>query len=313
MATVDQAGLVHDAFVYSSQDEFLAGTLPFLGEGIERGEPILAAPTHANAALLQERLGERAPAVDWAENSESHRTIERLGIFMDYIHRHLNAGATRIRLLGEPCWPQNGGPGVAEWKRYESYLNIALAEYPVWLVCPYDARALATDIVADACLTHPIVGYGEERKDCDEYLDPAEFSSRLDSVPLARPPADAAEGYFGNAAQARKFVGEQARAVRLDDEKVRDIELVASEAVANVFKHAADVARVRTWTSDGAFVCEIDDTGRGFSDPFPGYAIPEPTAPSGRGLMIARRLADVVEVRTTGTGAVVRLHFNLAA
>ena len=80
---------------------------------------------------------------------------------------------------------------------------------------------------------------------------------------------------------------------------------------ANVFAHAADVARIRTWTEDDAFVFDIDDTGRGIEEPFPGYAIPEATAQSGRGLLMARRLADVVQARTTPTGAVVRLRFNL--
>jgi hypothetical protein len=35
-------------------------------------------------------------------------------------------------------------------------------------------------------------------------------------------------------------------------------------------------------------------------------------APTGRGLLMARRLADVVQARTTPTGAIVRLHFNLS-
>lgn len=312
MATIESPGLVHDAFVYSSEEEFLAGALPFLEEGLERGEPILAAPTHANARLLQERLGERAPAVDWAENSESHRTVERLGIFLHYIDRQLDAGATRIRLLGEPCWPTNGGPGVTEWKRYESFLNVALAPHPVWLVCPYDGRSLAPDIVEDSCRTHPIMGYGDRRAPSAEYVEPADFSRRLDQIPLTKPPADAAEGYFKTAAEARRFVADQAKSSGLSTDKLRDVELAASEVSANVFKHAADVARVRAWTAASEFVVDIDDTGRGIEDPFPGYAIPEPTAQNGRGLMMARRLADVVQVRTTPTGAVVRLHFSLS-
>lgn len=311
MVTVEYPKFVHDAFVYSSPDEFLAGTLPFLDAGIEGGEPILAAPTHANARLLQERMGTRASAVDWAENSESHRTVERLGIFLDYIGRHLQAGATRIRLLGEPCWPVDGGPGVTEWKRYESFLNLALAPHPVWLVCPYDASSLTPDIVEDACCTHPNMGYGEGRAPSPEYVAPTDFSRRLDRIPLPRPPADAAEGYFKSATGARRFVTDQARDAGLSAGRLKDAELAASEVSANVFTHAAEVARIRTWTENGAFVFDIDDTGRGIEDPFPGYAIPEPTAQNGRGLLMARRLADVVQARTTPTGAVVRLRFNL--
>jgi anti-sigma regulatory factor (Ser/Thr protein kinase) len=311
VATVGTSGLVHDAFVYSSEDEFLAGALPFVEEGIDRGEPILAAPTRSNAELLQKRLGQRASAVDWAEDAESHRTVERLKIFLDYIDRHVDGGATRIRLLGEPCWPKSGGPGVAEWKRYESFLNLALAPHPVWLVCPYDNALLQPDIVADACLTHPIIGYGEDRKPCGEYLEPAAFARRIDGVRLPQPPQNAGEGYFESATATRRFVAGRAAEAGLRDERLKDAELAASEIAANVFQHAADVARVRAWTSNGSFTFDIDDTGLGISDPFAGYSLPEPTAQTGRGLAMARRLADVVEIRTTATGALVRLHFSL--
>ena len=302
--------LVHDAFVYSSPEDFLAGAVPFIEEGVDAGELILAAPTAANAALLQDALGSKARAVDWAENAEAHRAVERLAIFLRYIDRGLGAGATRIRLLGEPCWPSHGGPGVVEWKRYESFLNVALAPHPVWLVCPYDRRALAPDIIEDACRTHAYMGYGENRTRSPGYVDPVEFSLRLDRTPLPRPPDGASEGYFRNAARARRFVGAHAAAAGLSADRVKDAELAASEVAANVFKHAAEVARVRTWASDDAFVVDIDDTGRGIADPFPGYTLPEPTARSGRGLLMARRLADVVQVRTTPTGGAVRMHFD---
>jgi anti-sigma regulatory factor (Ser/Thr protein kinase) len=311
MSTVESSGLVHDAFAYASEEEFLAGALPFLEEGIDRSEPILAAPTHANAQLLRGRLGRRAKAIDWAENAETHRAVERLGIFLDYIGEHASRGATRVRLLGEPCWPPEDGPGVAEWKRYESFLNVALADHPVWLVCPYDAVRLAPDIVEDARLTHPNVGYGAGRTACADYLEPAAFAMRIDGVPLARAPEDANERYFGNAGAVRRFVRTEARAAGLEAARVNDAESAAGEVAANVFRHAADVARVRSWVANGTFVCDIDDTGRGIDDPFAGYAIAGPQAQGGRGLTIARRLADVVEIRTTPTGALVRMHFSL--
>ncbi len=210
MVTVESPGLVHDAFVYSSEQEFLAGALPFLEEGIDLREPILAAPTHANGELLRARLGRRAKAVDWAESQEAHRTVERLGILLQFINREQKRGAIRIRVFGEPCWPSGGGPGVAEWKRYESFLNVALADYPVWLVCPYDANRLSQDIVEDALLTHPAIGYGAGRTPSPGYLEPSEFAKRIDHVPLPRPPEDASERYFGHAGAVRRFVGDEA-------------------------------------------------------------------------------------------------------
>jgi anti-sigma regulatory factor (Ser/Thr protein kinase) len=311
VVTVESPGLVHDAFVYSSEEEFLAGALPFLEEGIDLREPILAAPTPANGDLLRARLGRRAKAVDWAESREAHRTVERLAILLRFIDRQQNRGVTGIRIFGEPCWPPGGGPGVAEWKRYESFLNVALADYPVWMVCPYDASRLSQDIVEDALLTHPAIGYGAGRTPSPGFLEPSEFARRIDAVPLPRAPEDASERYFGNAGAVRRFVSTEARAVGLGAGRVNDAESAAGEVAANVFRHASDVARVRTWVANGSFVCDIDDTGHGIVDPFAGYAIAGPLAPGGRGLTIARRLADVVEIRTTPTGALVRMHFTL--
>jgi anti-sigma regulatory factor (Ser/Thr protein kinase) len=307
---VEAHGLVHDAFVYSSDDEFRTGALPFLEEGIELGEPILAAPTEENARLLRRQLGHHADSVDWAENAEAHGAVERLGIFLDYIERRVAEGASRVRLLGEPCWPPHAGPGVAEWKRYESFLNVALASHPVWLVCPYDGMRLSPDIVDDARLTHPNWGHGEHRTPSADYLEPEAFADRLDSVPLPAPPEAAADAYFARASVVRRFVRERASSAGLPEDTRRDAELATGEVAANVFRHAALVARVRTWTTPETFVCEIGDTGRGIDDPFAGYEIAKPTAEAGRGLMIARRVADVIEIRSTPAGSVVRMHFR---
>jgi anti-sigma regulatory factor (Ser/Thr protein kinase) len=176
---------------------------------------------------------------------------------------------------------------------------------------PYDGNRLAPDIVQDACLTHPNFGYGTSRTACADYLEPAAFAKRIDDVPLPRAPEDANERYFGNAVAVRRFVSAEACAAGLPGDRVDDAELAAGEVAANVFRHAADVARVRTWIANDSFVCDIDDTGRGIDDPFAGYAIAGPRSQGGRGLTIVRRLADVVEIRTTPTGALVRLHFSL--
>ena len=99
--------------MYSSDEEFLAGALPFLEEGIDLREPIIAAPTPANGDLLRARLGRRAKAVDWAEGHEAHRTVERLAILLQFIDRQQNLGVTRIRVSVSPPGRPAAGP---EWR-----------------------------------------------------------------------------------------------------------------------------------------------------------------------------------------------------
>ena len=88
---------------------------------------------------------------------------------------------------------------------------------------------------------------------------------------------------FGHAGAVRRFVGVEAYAAGLSEDRHNDAVLVAGEVAANVFLHAADAARVRTWTTDDTFVFDIDDTGDGIRDPFAGYTIAGPLEPGGRG------------------------------
>lgn len=305
--------LAHDAFVYGSDDEFLAGAVPFVRDAVAAGEPVLVAPTSANLALLRGELGPEAEGVDWADEPESHTPLQRLGIFKRFIGRHVGRGTGRVRLLGEPAWPENSPAGVAEWKRYESFLNVALAPHPVWLVCPYDVRVLADDIVGDARHTHPTMRHCNGREASPGYVEPLDFARRLDeAVPFHPPPSGALEQAFGEAGAVRSFVVEQAHAAGVEHPREEDVRLAVSEIATNVFRHAGSLARVKTWRAPRAFVCEVGDDGPGVEDPFAGYVVPDPTQEGGWGLAIARQVCDVLELRAGPVGTTVRLHFRLA-
>ena len=303
--------LVHDAYVYSSDEEFLAGALPFVQAGLAQGEPILAAPKPANVRLLCAHLGDDAGAVQWAPDAEAHKPGERLSLFLRFIGDSTAAGARRVRLLGEPPWPDGSPAGVTEWKRYESYLNLALAPHAVWLVCPYDARALPRGILADACCTHPHVGYGGGRAASPDYVEPARFSRELDRrEPLAPVPPDAVACPSLELAAVRRFVLEHAVAAGLAPDRAYDLEIAANEIATNALVHAGGIWHVRMWPEARELVCEVADGGRGIADPFAGLSEPGHGHVGGRGLTIARRLCTTVEVRAAEVGTVVRLHMT---
>ena len=58
---------------------------------------------------------------------------------------------------------------------------------------------------------------------------------------------------------------------------------------------------------DDELVCEVCDAGH-ISDPLAGRRRPTADATNGRGLWIANRLADLVQVRSTVAGTIVRVH-----
>src|SRR5207244_4381161 len=49
--------LIHQALLYEDAQQFLAAILPFIREGLDRGEPVLAVTTETNSSMLRGELG----------------------------------------------------------------------------------------------------------------------------------------------------------------------------------------------------------------------------------------------------------------
>jgi transcriptional regulator with XRE-family HTH domain len=166
----------HLVLRYSSDEEFLAATVPFLTQGVERSEAVLAVTTRANIELLRDRLNGRfedvafAESIDWCSspNEAMHR-------YRTFVTERFEAGAMWTRIVGEPVWAGRSAAEVAAWTRYESLLNLACASLPATILCPYDARAVPAAVVADAHRTHPAVARGTGITANAEYSKPEDF------------------------------------------------------------------------------------------------------------------------------------------
>jgi anti-sigma regulatory factor (Ser/Thr protein kinase) len=78
-----------------------------------------------------------------------------------------------------------------------------------------------------------------------------------------------------------------------------DVVLVAHELATNVIRHGGGIGRLRVWRESGRIVFRVSDSGPGMP-----LSVEEPEArrPGGRGLWIARRLADLrIESGPSGT------------
>ncbi len=77
-------------------------------------------------------------------------------------------------------------------------------------------------------------------------------------------------------------------------EAVDDLLLVVNELCGNAIRHGGGQGRVRLWTDGYLLMCRVTDSGPGISDAeAQGQSRPEPHIAGGRGLWIARRLADL--------------------
>lgn len=305
-------GLEHPALVYGSVDEFLVAMVPYVTEGIDRGEPVFAAVGPEEASALEVEVGE-GPGIDIKDTNEWHPVpATRLRAFHIFVNEQLRAGAQRIRLAGEPVWGAVGRPEfVREWARYESILNAVLEPFPVTLVCTYPASRLDPEIVQDAHRTHPSVGINGGSRPSEAFEDPASLVARW-SPPLSPPPTDAERTAQLELRAARAFVTEQAERVGLSPGRTMDLELATSEIASNALLHGGGRATLLTWRDGEYLICQVEDEGAGLSDALAGYRPPSLAQESGRGLWLARQVVDLLQIAQTATGTAVRLYVRVA-
>jgi CheY-like chemotaxis protein len=174
-------GCRHEALVYSTAEELIAGTVPFVRRGLAAGEPVLAVLPEAASALLREALEGDARRVEFVDAVAWSQSPQRtLDASRRYVHNHLARGASRVRIVRQAIWPTASAVGIAEWKRHEARLSVDLASVPVSFICAYDARELPEDIVADALRTHPLLRSGEGARPSAGFVEPGVFVRDLE-------------------------------------------------------------------------------------------------------------------------------------
>jgi anti-sigma regulatory factor (Ser/Thr protein kinase) len=169
-------------------------------------------------------------------------------------------------------------------------------------MCPYDTGALDGAVIAEARCSHPVVSDEPSR-----HFDAVDGGTVLDA-PLPEPAGAPAEIPFdaGGLAGLRQVV--RAEAAGLRQQKLDGLLVAVSEAATNSVRHAGGHGTLRIWHEDGALVCEVRDGGR-ISDPLAGRRRPaDDQLDGGWGLWLANALCDLVQLRTSSGGTVVRLH-----
>jgi anti-sigma regulatory factor (Ser/Thr protein kinase) len=298
--------LRHEALFYGDADEFLSGVGAFLDEGMAAGEPLMAAVPGPRLALLRERFGEAVRYVDMTElGLNPSRIIPAVRDWLD-----LYDGRT-ARFVGEPIWPGRSACESAEGLRHEALLNLAFAEDPVAILCPYDTSALDAGVIADAELTHHVLECCGDRRDSAHYTDPIVIYAAADRALAAPTPPVSRMTITDDIAALRRFVGEHADAAALGEARSFDLQVAVNEAAVNTFVHGDGRGMLSVWREPGELLCEIHDGGQ-IADPLIGRRRPHADQPNGRGLWMINQLCDLVELRVTEHGTTLRLHMTLS-
>ena len=298
--------LVHEALFYGDPAEYVRGVGEFVGTGLRSGEPVMVAVPGPRLELLRDELGDKVELADMAELGRNPaRIIPRIRAFVD-----AHPGR-RVRFVGEPIWVSRTGPELIEGTRHEALINLAFADAPATILCPYDTAGLGEGVLTDAECTHPVLVAGGERRPSAAYLDPLDVYDVADR-PLPEAPRSAVALPTGaDLAGIRAFVRRQSTDAGLAPERAADLLLAANEVATNTLVHVARPGEVRFWSDGREVVCEIADSGR-IRDPLVGRVVPGPDRPGGRGLWLVNQLCDLVELRSGAEGTVIRLHMRLS-
>lgn len=165
----------HRVLTYGSDEEFIAAAIPFLEEGLEQSHYLVVVLTEAKQGLVREALGDRSELVEFADWADWYRSpkeaLRRYGVL---VKQRVELGAVWIRVVAEAAWSGTDS-GIDAWTRYESLVNLAFASSPATIMCTYDERAFAAEVVAGALSTHPEVACGRETTASASYRGPEDF------------------------------------------------------------------------------------------------------------------------------------------
>jgi anti-sigma regulatory factor (Ser/Thr protein kinase) len=308
-------GYIHDALLYDSVDELTGAAVPFLQEGLAAGDAAVIAAGARTVGVLAEALDED-PRVHVLERSDvySARTPTAITAFRRLAERCLAEGISRVRVVGEVDFGPTERDWL-EWQRYEAVINVALADWPLWGLCVFDTQRLPEQVLTSTLRTHPNLATPQSRGSNPLFGDPVRY---LRSLPVPPEPLENTPPRLA-ALDVKDFIGlRHAVATELATtdaprEVLEDFLIAVDEVTANAVRHGHPPVDVALWISSDRLVSTVSDGGRGWDDPFAGYAPAhgEDLSRGGMGLWLARQLCDHLDITHHEDGVTVRLTTHL--
>ncbi|MER5435458.1 sensor histidine kinase [Streptomyces sp. NPDC002588] len=305
-ATSDEP-FVHPALFYRGAEQYTAGVVPFVVEGLAAGEAVAVAVPGPNLELIKAGLGASAAKVELLDMTEAGRNPGRIipGVLRAFADAHT---AGRVRIVGEPIWAGRSAMEYPACVQHEALINAAFQGREVTILCPYDADGLEPGVLADARATHPVVIDTGIELASDVYA-PEEVVARYNQ-PLAHPPGAASLTFDAEALPlARSFAVQAAQQLGLARDRLQDLALAVAELTTNSVVHGGGSGILRIWAEGERIACEVHDRGR-LTDPLAGRRPPARDQLGGRGLMLVHYIADLVRLHTAQDGTTIRFYLD---
>lgn len=303
----DGAPFAHPALFYRGEEQYTAGTVPFVRAGLGAGEAVAVAVPGPQLNLIRAGLGSSAVGVRFLDMTEVGRNPGRIipGVLRAFADAHADRGS-RVRIIGEPIWPGRTAVEYPACVQHEALINSAFRDREVTILCPYDADRLEPDVLADARATHPVV-IDEGAQLPSATYDPQRVIARYNE-PLPHPPGAASIVFdTGELPKSRYFAVQEAERLGLAGARLQDLTLAVAELTTNSVLHGGGSGTLRIWAEGERIVCEVHDHGR-LTDPLAGRRPPSRDQPGGRGLLLVHYVADLVRVHTAPDGTTIRFY-----
>jgi anti-sigma regulatory factor (Ser/Thr protein kinase) len=301
-------GAWHEAVAYTTPADLAARLAPRIAAAADAGDPVLAVLADDERGALHAVLGNTAGAVRFLEPSAVHaRPAFTVASQWARTNRRITEPGGRALVVGQRL-EALPGCGPEYWGRLDVALDVATAELPVTVLCPFPLEA-RLDLVRS---THPHVGTAAGVRAGAGYRPPRE--AVLDFPPPPPPelgrPAAHRPFDLQTLAELRGTVTTVAGAAGLAPEDVADLVLAVNELASNSIEHGPGAGVLRMWDASpdsGDVVAEVFDGGH-MDVPFPGLTLPPPEGERGRGLWLAAELCDVLQVWSAeGAGTTIRV------
>jgi hypothetical protein len=177
------------AFFNSPQEEYTT-LLPFVRDGLERGErayhvlparyrqehldQLLSAGIDVRAAQQRRQLEVATPEEVYLRNGRFSKEA-MLEVIQEALKAGPMLGFPLTRLIAHAEAVLQDGSVANEWIEYETRLNDVLPHYHDPVICTYDANLLNGAIAVDILRTHPVVIIGGRLYENPFFVPPTKF------------------------------------------------------------------------------------------------------------------------------------------
>lgn len=299
----------HRALFHHTDIELLAGLVPFVRGGIDADERVVVVVRSSIGEMLREQLG-TSRGFDLLDSSDLYTfPSHTLSSYIDTV-RDGTAGGRPMRVAGEPIWAGRSPVEIDEWTCVEAACNVAFAQSPLQMLCPYDVSALSPDVIAAARRTHPEISRGSHVASSPEF-SPLEHHLQIRASALdPHPPRCEQISIFGAAdvVPVVQFVDSFARSSAMAANRIDNLTSAVHLLVTEVGAIVDDQSRpawLRLWIDGADLICQVESPTMRVS-PF-AEMIPPSHDPGG--LWLVGQRCDVLAVRVQPHLTIVRLHY----